>query len=215
MSRMTVIVQKFRKSSVKKYDFSVGAQSWKIRHKGEWQGDYQCDLSPECGECHKKWLRHPQLPRLRCCWMWCEAELFSSRLLRVTLGEAGVAGGAQFRAIITGQRLAEFNKTTISWSGGIFDKENTKHLSQIAVVFILPGCWNCDVGLGYLSAGHCATMQRIINGSAQKCSENAWYEMYWDVLAALMPQLPEQNSPSLIILMNCRNSRNNNGISRQ
>ena len=124
-------------------------------------------------------------------------------------------GGAQFRAIITGQRLAEFNKTTISWSGGIFDKENTKHLSQIAVVFILPGCWNCDVGLGYLTAGHCATMQRIINGSAQKCSENAWYEMYWDVLAALMPQLPEQNSPSLIILMNCRNSRNNNGISRQ
>ena len=92
MSRMTVIVQKFRKSSVKKYDFSVGAQSWKIRHKGEWQGDYQCDLSPECGECHKKWLRHPQLPRLRCCWMWCSGELFSSRLLRVTLGEAGVAG---------------------------------------------------------------------------------------------------------------------------
>lgn len=48
-------------------------------------------------------------------------------------------GGAQFRAIITGQRLAEFNKTTISWSGGIFDRENTKHLSQIAVVFICPG----------------------------------------------------------------------------
>ena len=127
-------------------------------------------------------------------------------------------GGAQFRAIITGQRLAEFNKTTISWSGGTFDKKNTKHLSQIAAefVFILPECWNCEVGLGNLTdIGHYATMQRIISGSAQKCSENAWYEMYWDVLAALMPQLPEQNSPSLIILMNCWNSRNNNGISRQ
>ena len=157
------------------------------------------------------------LPRQRCCW-----DVMPGLCILVTsppchAGRGRGRGGAQFRAIITGQRLAEFSKTTISWSGGILTK-NTKHLSQIAVefIFILPECWNCYVGLGCLTEiGHYATMQRIINGSAQKCSGNAWYEMYWDVLAALMPQLPEQNAPPLIILMNCWNSRNNNGISRQ
>ena len=38
--------------SPKKYDFCVGTQSSKLQHKDEWQGDYQRDLSRECGECH-------------------------------------------------------------------------------------------------------------------------------------------------------------------
>ena len=213
MLRMTVIVEKFRKSSVKKYDFCVEAQSWKIRHKGEWQGDYQPDLSPECGECHKKWLCHPP-PETE---MWRPGSVFSSRLLRVTLGEAGVAGELNLEQSSPDRDLQNLTRQQSPCLGEFLTK-NTKHLSQIAAefIFILPECWNCDVGFGRLTdIGHYSTMQRIINGSAQKCSGNAWYEMYWDVLAALMPQLPEQNSPSLIILMNCWNSRNNNGISRQ
>ena len=142
MSRMTVIVQKCRKSSVKKYDFCVGAQSWKIRHKGEWQGDYQTDLSPECGECHKKWLRHPRsspLPRQRCCWdVMLRLQLFSSRLLLVTLGEAGVAGELNLEQSSPDRDLQNLTRQQSPAVWGIFFyKENTKHLSQIALLRML------------------------------------------------------------------------------
>ena len=54
-------------------------------------------------------------------------------------------GGAQFRAIITGQRLAEFNKTTISCRlGEFFLQRKYKTLESNSsvefVVFTMAGC---------------------------------------------------------------------------
>ena len=92
-------------------------------------------------------------------------------------------GGAQFRAIITGQRLAEFNKTTISWSGGIFDRENTKHLSQIAVVFFARvlklWCWS------WISHWDCWPLRNNAANYKRICPEMFRECLIWDVLRCI------------------------------
>lgn len=183
MSRMTtVIVEKCRKSSVvKKYDFCVvehnlGKLDTKARVTGwlsVWSVSRMWRMSQEMAPSSSP------LPRQRCCW---DVMLFLSRLLRDTLAGRGRGrGGAQFRAIITGQRLAEFNKTTISWSGGIFLTKKIQNTweSNSSCCFTMAWCWNCDVGLGDWPLRNNATNYKRI------CPEMLRECLIWDVLRCI------------------------------
>ena len=66
--------------------------------------------------------------------MWCPGSVFSSRLLRVTLGEAGVAGELNLEQSSPDRDLQNLARQQSPGLGEFLTK-NTKHLSQIA------SCW--------------------------------------------------------------------------